>query len=574
MSIDPGTSESHPAEMAQATILVVDDTRINLMVVSTMLRDHYNILEADSGHKALELAARQPPPDLILLDVMMPQMDGYEVLQHLRANPATREIPVIFVTAMTADEDEQRGLALGAVDYMMKPLRPAILLARLRNHIELKRGRDVLKNQNEVLESRVVERTKTLRAILDSADQTIAMIAPDGTIMAINHIGAERMHGTPTALVGRNYFDLLPPAAIAAHRLRVVDVVATGKPREMDDIRDGRTLHTTVFPVPGDPPRVVIYADDISAQVAAESALRSEREQLAASLAQQRELNHKLEEAQNQLLQSEKLASLGQLAAGVAHELNNPIGFVHSNLGTLEGYLKDIFEIAAAWESGDPAAVAALKKEKDFDFIHQDIFQLLAESQDGLNRVRKIVQDLKDFSRVGETHWQWSDLHQGLDSTLNIIWNELKYKCTVVKHYDPELPPIHCLPSQLNQVFMNLLVNAAHAIPEKGEITIATERHGVGSVQVRISDNGEGIPAKNLTRIFEPFFTTKPIGKGTGLGLSIAYGIIGKHQGKIEVASEMGKGTTFSITLPIDPPAAQAPVPLAAHGLPEASISS
>ena len=183
--------------------------------------------------------------------------------------------------------------------------------------------------------------------------------------------------------------------------------------------------------------------------------------------------------------------------------------------------------------------MTSIKQREDFDFLHEDIFQLLAESQDGLTRVQDIVQNLKDFSRVGESGFGWADLHACLDSTLNIIWNELKYKCTVVKHYDETLPQVHCIASQLNQVFMNLLVNAGHAIAEKGEITITT-RHGPdGMVEVAITDTGCGIAAEHLPHLFEPFFTTKPIGKGTGLGLSITYGIIGKHKGSIDVSSEV-----------------------------------
>ncbi|GAB1393300.1 hypothetical protein MASR1M60_14630 [Rhodocyclaceae bacterium] len=283
-------------------------------------------------------------------------------------------------------------------------------------------------------------------------------------------------------------------------------------------------------------------------------------QQLQETLAAQRVLNDKLEEAHNQLLQSEKMASIGQLAAGVAHELNNPIGFVHSNLGTLKTYVDDIFQIAtvcevAAQQAANPdgfARIQAIKREKDFDFLKTDIYQLLNESVDGLQRVKKIVQDLKDFSRPGEAEWQWADLNQGIESTLNIVWNELKYKCAITKQYG-DLPRVHCLIAQLNQVFMNLLVNAAQAIEHQGEITIATRALDAATVEVRISDTGKGIKPEHLNRLFDPFFTTKPVGKGTGLGLSIAWGIIEKHHGKIEVASEVGKGTTFIITLPVEP---------------------
>ncbi len=303
-------------------------------------------------------------------------------------------------------------------------------------------------------------------------------------------------------------------------------------------------------------------------------AVRRERveKEVTENLARQRELNHKLEEAHNQLLQSEKMASIGQLAAGVAHELNNPIGFVHSNLGTLDEYLKDIFAIDDAYLAAEAkvasgsdafAQVAALKTAVNYDFLREDIGQLMAESREGLSRVKKIVQDLKEFSRVGESDWQWADVHKGLDSTLNIVWNEIKYKSTVSKDYDPTLPLINCLPSQLNQVFMNLLVNAAQAIEVSsgtgsvsgalGAITLRTRKLDDAHIQIEIADTGKGIPPEHLNRIFEPFFTTKPVGKGTGLGLSIAWGIIGKHHGKIDVESTVGVGTRFTIVLPVNP---------------------
>jgi PAS domain S-box-containing protein len=287
---------------------------------------------------------------------------------------------------------------------------------------------------------------------------------------------------------------------------------------------------------------------------------KAQEEELRQNLERQVQLNKKLEEAHNQLLQSEKMASIGQLAAGVAHELNNPIGFVHSNMGSLDNYLADLFAIIDAAEMPDGAgadaaqrldAVRRLKEEKDYAFVKTDIAQLMAESRDGLERVRKIVKDLKDFSRVGESEWQWADIQVGIDSTLNIVWNELKYKCKVNKVYG-ELPKIYCLPSQLNQVFMNLLVNAGQAIHTQGEITIRTGLNG-DQVWIEVGDTGSGIPKENLNRIFEPFFTTKPVGKGTGLGLSLSYSIVLKHHGRIDVTSEVGKGTTFRVTLPIQP---------------------
>jgi signal transduction histidine kinase/ligand-binding sensor domain-containing protein len=287
--------------------------------------------------------------------------------------------------------------------------------------------------------------------------------------------------------------------------------------------------------------------------------LRRANESLQHRNAELEALNHRLESAQSQLLQSEKMASVGQLAAGVAHEINNPIGFVRSNLGTLRDYLDAIFQLLAqyeqlessvAGESGNVVALRAFKKRIDLDYLRTDIGELLAETADGITRVVRIVGDLKDFSHVDRAEWQMADLHEGLDSTLNVVAHELKYRADVVKQYG-RLPRIHCLPFQLNQVFMNLLVNAAHALDRRGTITIRTGCED-DHVWVSVSDTGCGIEPQHLGRIFEPFFTTKPVGKGTGLGLSVSYNIVQKHGGTIAVESAVGVGTTFMIRLPRD----------------------
>jgi two-component system NtrC family sensor kinase len=261
-----------------------------------------------------------------------------------------------------------------------------------------------------------------------------------------------------------------------------------------------------------------------------------------------------VESAQNQLLQSEKMAAVGQLAAGVAHEINNPIGFVTSNLGTLKNYVKTLLDLIAAQEAaaaGDTAPLAQVRQGMDIDYLREDIVALLSESSEGLDRVRKIVQDLKDFSHVDEAEWQDANLNVGLDSTLNVVNNEIKYKAEVIKDYG-QLPLVRCIPGQLNQVFMNLLVNAAQAIEKHGTITVRTAVEG-GMVLIAVSDTGCGMAPEVAKRVFEPFYTTKPVGKGTGLGLSLAYDIVvKKHGGRIEVDSTQGKGTTFSISLPLN----------------------
>ena len=277
---------------------------------------------------------------------------------------------------------------------------------------------------------------------------------------------------------------------------------------------------------------------------------------------------------ERELLQSQKMASIGQLAAGVAHEINNPTGFVSSNLKTLGDYQNDIDQLIQGYQSlkdtlkSRPASsscntvveridsIEALESQIDLPFIREDIQALISESREGTERIKRIVEDLKHFAHPGQDKVQDTDINRGIETTLNIVNNELKYNSTVIKDFG-ELPIILANPQQLNQVFANILVNAAHAMEKNGEIRIRT-RHAGEHVKISISDNGCGIPEDHLERIFEPFFTTKEVGKGTGLGMNIAYNIIKKHGGDIQVTSCVGEGTTFTILLPANKDVAKA----------------
>lgn len=295
--------------------------------------------------------------------------------------------------------------------------------------------------------------------------------------------------------------------------------------------------------------------EDVARRQKAEHLLQEQNAQLQA-------LNTKLASAQEHLVQSEKLASIGQLAAGVAHEINNPIGYIFSNFGTLEKYLQEVFEILHSYleaetsiqDAGIKQALQQRKTDIDLEFLLEDIPMLMRESKEGIVRVRKIVQDLKDFSHVDTAQeWQYVNINQGIESTLNIVNNEVKYKADVVRELG-ELPDVECMASQINQVVMNLVVNAAHAIgPQRGVIKVRSFLQD-SQVVLEVQDNGSGIPKEVLPRIFDPFFTTKPIGKGTGLGLSLSYGIVQKHHGRIDVDSDIGRGTTFRVTLPLQQP--------------------
>jgi len=366
---------------------------------------------------------------------------------------------------------------------------------------------------------------------------------------------AETLIGcTKAQLIGAPFASALPSLAGGEIFAALSAVAASGGTREVEWENESpairaRWLRAQVLRAADS---VVLILQDISEGKRSAAELMSRNAKLT-------QLNEALLQTQQQLVQSEKLASIGLLAAGVAHEINNPVGFVLSNITTLDGYIANLFEVLDGYTQLEPllsdaqalARMQALKQRIELDYLKEDIPALMGETKDGIERVRKIVLDLKNFSRVDSTQdWQEVDLHEGINSTLNVVSNEIKYKADVVKVFGV-LPPVACLPSEINQVLMNLFVNAAHAIgPDRGQITVRT---GVADddVWIEVADTGCGIAPDNLARIFDPFFTTKAIGKGTGLGLSLSYGIVKKHGGRLEVVSQVGKGSTFRMTIPV-----------------------
>jgi len=525
-----------PDTAPKASILVVDDTPDNLLLIGSLLKELYTVRVANDGDKALRIAGGDHPPDLILLDIMMPVMDGYEVCRRLKAAPATRHIPVIFLTVMAAEENEEAGLKLGAVDYIAKPISPPILLARIDTQLRLKASADFLRDQNAFLEAEVARREAILHAVTHAASDAIAMTDQQERIIFWNP-AAEKMFGYAAN-------EVLHQPVPAPLELLIADAdedkgsTLEGVARRRDGGEFPVEISRSALPREGGRWTVAIVRDI------------TERKALAERMA----------EAQRKLLQADKLAAIGQLAAGVVHEINTPLGFVGSNLGTLEEYVADFLAVldayeaaagAAATETSALSAARTMKNERQIKQLRADVGNLFAESRDGLRRVRDIVKDLKNFSRAEEATWQWADLHEGLESTLNMVRNELKYHCTIHKKYG-DLPKIKCLPTQLNQVFMNLLVNAGQAIAGRGDITLSSGRRG-DEVFVAVSDTGSGISPENRQRLFKAFFTTKPVGQGTGLGLSLSHGIVQKHHGRIEVDSEPERGSTFTVWLPIDP---------------------
>lgn len=407
------------------TILIVDDTPTNLQVLFELLSEQgYRVAIAKNGETALQ-RLQTSQPNLILLDVMMPGIDGFETCKRLKADPNTCDIPVFFMTALSDSVDKIKGLSLGAVDYITKPIQNEEVLARIRVHLQLR-------NATHIMEQRTLELNQALE---------------------------------------------------------------------------------------------------------------------------------RLQQAQQHLVQGEKMSALGQLVAGIAHEINNPVNFIYGNLSHIREYVQNLLEFLNLYQQYYPHPIEELQKRKqelDIEFLEQDLTKILNSMEIGSERIRELVLSLRNFSRLDEAELKSADIHEGIDSTLLILQHRLKAKhkfpqIKVVRHY-AQLPKIECYPSQLNQVFMNLLSNAIDALEESAisspTITITTSVVA-DSIVISIGDNGVGIPEKIRTKLFNPFFTTKPIGKGTGLGLSISYQIVTeKHGGKIECYSTLGQGAEFVVSIP------------------------
>jgi len=401
-----------------------------------------------------------------------------------------------------------------------------------------------------------------LGAILESTTDGMLALGRDGRIVRFNQrfvdmwsIPDEIMAFWEHQKVVEHVLSQLKDPGSLREKIVYLQCHPEAESNDVLECLDGRIIERYSLPqiLGVDSVGIILSFRDITARRQAEDALLKEKEE-------QQVLIMKLAQAHTQMLHSEKMASIGQLAAGVAHEINNPIGFVSSNLGSLQGYVQNLFSVLELYERAEPQLaqgmldeIDVLKKKIDLDYLKQDTLDLINESYTGVQRIKRIVQDLKDFSHVDEMEWQHVSLGSSLDSTLNVVHNQIKQNADVVKEYG-DTPLVECMASQLNQVFMNLLVNASHAVGEnRGVITVRTGAAD-GNVWVEIADNGAGIPPEVMPRIFDPFFTTKPVGKGTGLGLSLSYGIIEKHHGRIEVESEVGKGAVFKITLPVKQP--------------------
>jgi signal transduction histidine kinase len=518
---------------AKPRILVVDDDPNLRKTLADILRiKGYETMIAATGAEAIA-ALTQASISLALIDLMLPDMNGMEVMERIKADSPLTE--TIILTGHASMDTAIEATRKGAFSYILKPYQMDDLLLNIRHGVER------YQDKEEILRLASHPRLNPSPVIELSPEGEVTYLNPaaEKQFPDLVALGLEHplLKGLGTQL-----------AAAVSEQREIVSETALGDVTYEQHVYYVREINL-----------VRVHVLDISERKRAEQEVRNYIDELTRANGELKRLNARLAQAQTQLMQSEKMASIGMLAAGVAHEINNPIGYIRSNLGALGNYIGNFLDLLDACERAERstpelggvfAELEALKGKIDFAYIRKDVAALLHESHEGVERVTRIVQDLKDFSRI-ETEEQWvaENIHRGIDSTLNVIWNELKYKCEVVREFG-ELPDIDCLPSQLNQVFMNLLVNAAQSIETRGRITIRTGREGE-RVWIEVGDTGQGIPPENISHLFDPFFTTKPVGKGTGLGLSVSYNIVEKHHGKIEVQSEIGKGTTFRVWLPI-----------------------
>ena len=527
--------------MERARILIIDDDPNLRKTLADILRvKGYETLAAKDGSEGLALLGENAV-NLALVDLGLPDISGLEVLHRVKAGYPSTE--VIILTGNASLDSAIESTNRGAFSYLVKPYEIDQLLLHVRRAVE---------KQQAVTELKSV--TDSLWVIFNSVYDAIFIHELDGSIIEVNDKMLE--------MFGINRDE------VALYSIRddysAPDNPADQLPSKWHDAMSGkaqffewkarRPKDGSIFDVEIFLRKIIFRKKDVIMATVRDISDRKQAETI-------------IKKMQFQAIQREKLATIGQLAAGVAHEINNPMGFINSNLATLKKYTGRLAEfighlsinIINNTNAETGKQVEDTRKLMKIDHILTDTLTLIEESLEGAERVKGIVRNLNSFARVDHAELSIIDINESLNNTINIAWNQIQYVATLNREFG-DIPRIKCFPQQLNQVFLNLLVNAAHAIRTKGG------EHGVINVRtwsdnnailVSIADTGCGIPEEIRLRIFEPFFTTKDVGKGTGLGLSISYDIIRKHGGEISVDSEAGLGTTFIVSLPVDGPKGQ-----------------
>ncbi|MEH1779750.1 MAG: response regulator [Nostoc sp.] len=579
-------------------ILIVDDVPNNLKVLSdTLANAGFEVAIATSGEGALQ-QLEHAPVSLILLDVMMPGMNGFETCQHIKANPKTQNIPIIFITALTESVNKVTGFELGAIDYITKPFQQSEVLARVRTHLKLNQLSQSLETRNtelqqltEQLEQRVAERNQELFASIETLKQTQQLMRLvfdtiphlvgwkdiNSVYLGCNQSFADALNlSSPDEIVGKTDYDL-QTSKEESDWFVMCDrrIMESGRAEfhiiEQSRGADGQQvwLDTSKMPLrdaKGNVFGILLVTEDITKRQLAQEELKQQKQNLEEALVE-------LQGTQVQLIQSEKMSALGNLVAGVAHEINNPVGFLGGNIQPALDYIKDIFGLIDLYqqEYSTPSSIIQDEIEAiDLNYIREDLPKLVSSMREGVKRIRDISTSLRTFSRADSDRPIACNIHDGIDSTILILKHRLKASETrpeiqVIKEYG-QLPLVECFAGQLNQVFMNILANAIDALEESNtgrgfeeikinpnRITIITQvSDNKQEIIVNIKDNGKGMNAQIKSKVFDHLFTTKAVGKGTGLGLAIARQIVEEiHGGKLSFNSVLGEGTEFFIKIPV-----------------------
>ncbi len=542
------------------SLFIVEDDAFSLTILKGMLDVSGLQLEkvdhATTLSKAIE-SLSQTEYDAILLDLNLPDSRGDSTLDQI-----VKRFPELTIIVITGEADEAMGLqaiSKGAQDYLLKGKYSIEDLSKsIRYSIGRKEAREEAKRSERIV-----------KTLIDHLPQRILLKDLEFRYVFCNQNYARNFHLPVEEVLGKNDFDFYSEEIAhnnAANDQEVVQTAGTVEDVLRQEINGEecitRVLKTAVKNDNGRVEGVLCVYEDFTGRVKYEEAIQQANEEL-------QNTNRQLKEMQSQLVQSEKLASIGQLASGVAHEINNPLGFVSSNFSTLEKYLGTITPLLTSYDAicgkfqngqydtllKEIADITAIKEKEQVDFILDDIPGLFSDSREGIRRIIQIVKSLRDFSRIDQPEdFSIFNINQGIQATLVVAQNELKYAVIVKTQYG-DIPEIFCNSGQLNQVFLNILVNAAQAIMEqhrreRGTISIRTYMTD-DYVCCDIADDGPGIPEENLSKIYDPFFTTKPVGQGTGLGLNLSYDIIvNKHKGRLLVDSNVGQGTKFTIQIP------------------------